>query len=141
MVERNIVLPKHIILSDEEMGTRLYLGPNSLRPSQTLFSVTEDDTSFTVSLPRNITPGSGSSAAPSEEEGSDDDNQDGDEDGNGDEEGDPGEWRASGDDELREGVQCAHERLFAEDDGAHHVLHDQLRERDETQESQVWHAR
>ena len=78
MVERNIVLPKHIILSDEEMGTRLYLGPNSLRPSQTLFSVTEDDTSFTVSLPRNITPGSGSSAAPSEEEGSDDDNQDGD---------------------------------------------------------------
>ena len=71
-VEQNIVLPKHVILLDEEMGTRLYLGPNCLRPSQAVFSFTEDDSSFTVSLQQNTAAGSGSSAAPSDDSSDDD---------------------------------------------------------------------
>ena len=80
-VEQNIVLPKHIILLDEEMGTRLYLGPNCLRPSSAVFNVIEDDTSFTVSLPPNQSSAAAApSPASSDDDRSDDDNDDGDAD-------------------------------------------------------------
>ena len=52
-VESMIVLPKNIILLDEDRQIRLYLGPNNLRPNLGDFSVTENDSSFQVTLRRN----------------------------------------------------------------------------------------
>ena len=53
LVETQIVLPKHIILIDDEMQRRLYLGPNSLRPSLGNFVVVENLASFQVTLHEN----------------------------------------------------------------------------------------
>ena len=52
-VESRIILPKNIILLDEDRQIRLYLGPTILRPNPGIFTVTENDSSFTVTLSQN----------------------------------------------------------------------------------------
>ena len=56
LVESQIVYPKHIVIIDEEMQRRFYLGPDVLRPNQGNFVVTETLTRFEVTLRPNPSP-------------------------------------------------------------------------------------
>ena len=48
--ENTIVLPKRIIIEDNERNVRLYLGPNFTRPPPGIFNIIETNSSFTISL-------------------------------------------------------------------------------------------
>lgn len=81
--ENTIVVPKRIIIEDNERNVRIYLGPNYTRPRSGIFTVIETNSSYTISLQNqggaSVPPPVPSLAASDDEDG-DDDDEDGDDD-------------------------------------------------------------